>query len=49
MTNVVLKGLAARPLSDQSTRLALEMTASVCAYELVKIESNAFSIVSVRT
>jgi hypothetical protein len=40
---------SALPWSDQSTSERPLTTASVCAYELVKIESNALDIVSVRT
>ena len=37
------------PVCDHSTSFFPETTASVCSYELEKIESKAFSIVSVRT
>ena len=39
----------ALPVCDHSTSFVPETTASVCSYELEKIESNALSIVSVRT
>ena len=39
----------ALPVCDHSTSFLPLTTASVCSYELEKIESNAFSIVSVRT
>ena len=39
----------ALPVCDHSTSFLPETTASVCSYELEKIESNALSIVSVRT
>ena len=41
--------ICALPVCDHSTSFLPETTASVCSYELEKIESNALSIVSVRT
>ena len=41
--------ISALPVDDHSTSFVPVTTASVCSYELEKIVSNAFSIVSVRT